>query len=148
MRILLTRGFDIPFFFNVQGSRGEWMIIALAIAVFLVLSIQNAKTTADGCAVVLKTPDGFLNVRKGPGIQYPTIAKANPGDFLYVDDRSACSQEKTSDCADNGKWIHVTGMPKRPLTLDGWVSLKFVEVSGDCSEQNSSENQECRGVWC
>jgi uncharacterized protein YraI len=121
------------------------MILALVIAVFLVLSIQNAESTADGCAVVLKTPDGFLNLRKGPGIQYPTIAQLKSGDILYVDDRLPCYE---TDCATNHNWLHVTGTPKHPLTLDGWVSLKFVEVRGDCPERSSSENQECRGVCC
>jgi hypothetical protein len=123
------------------------VVLVSVIATLLMLSIQNVRATADGCALVLKTPDGFLNVRKGPGIQYPSIAKVTPGDFLYVDDRSACSEARNSRCTDNENWIHVIGRPKRPLALDGWVSMKFVEVRGDCSEPGSSE-QECRGVWC
>ena len=34
-----------------------------ALACMLVMVSQGASATADGCAVVLKTPDGFLNLR-------------------------------------------------------------------------------------
>jgi acyl CoA:acetate/3-ketoacid CoA transferase beta subunit len=43
----------------------------------LVLGSHGANATADGCAVVLKTPDGFLNLRKAPTTSSEVVAKLN-----------------------------------------------------------------------
>ena len=41
-----------------------------------------AHATASGCAVVLRTPDGFLNVRAGPSMKAPVVGKFRPGDLI------------------------------------------------------------------
>jgi hypothetical protein len=41
--------------------------------------------TTDGCAVVLKTPDGFLNMRKAPTMKSPVLAKLHRGDRVTYD---------------------------------------------------------------
>jgi uncharacterized protein YraI len=97
-----------------------------AIAMLMAVS-SSAMATADGCAVVLRTPDGFT-LRKGPGIQYPTITRLKPGDFLDADSKP-CSDENPA-CG----WIHITGRPGKPLSWDGWVLLKYVKTMGDCPE--------------
>ena len=40
-----------------------------------------AYSTEDFCAVVLKTPDGFLALREKPGTQFKMIAKLHEGDI-------------------------------------------------------------------
>jgi hypothetical protein len=41
----------------------------------IVLAAPEALATADGCAVVLKTPDGFLNLRRTPTTGSEVVAK-------------------------------------------------------------------------
>jgi uncharacterized protein YraI len=101
----------------------------LLVAITILMAVSSsAMATADGCAVVLRTPDGFLALRKGPGTQYPIITRLKPGDSLYADDKP-CS-DKNPACG----WTHITGRPGKPLNWDGWVLLKYVKIMGDCPE--------------
>jgi uncharacterized protein YraI len=93
----------------------------VAIAMLMAV-ISPAMATADGCYVVLGTPDGFLTLRNGPGIQYPTITRLKPGDSLYADDKPCSDENPACD------WIHITGRPGKPLSWDGWVLLKYVRT--------------------
>jgi len=47
---------------------------------------HEAYALADGpaCAMVRRTPDGFLNLRANFGMSSKVIAKLRPGDLLYV----------------------------------------------------------------
>jgi hypothetical protein len=123
-------------------------LFGVVIGAVVILSTHDARTTADGCGVVLKTPDGLLNIRKGSSIHYPSIATVRPGDILYLDDKSPCfalspdKVEYDETCKKYHDWIYVTGKPKRPMTLDGWIRIKFVDVRGDCLESGPSEKQE------
>jgi hypothetical protein len=45
----------------------------------------SANATLDGCAVVLKTPDGFLNMRNEPSMKSPVLAKLHRGDRVIYD---------------------------------------------------------------
>ena len=94
----------------------------------LALVGTNAHATADACAVVLKTPDGFLALREGPSTRFKIVHKLKRGDFLYVD---------TAQCG-NGvcsrQWTHVTSVPRFDGRLEeartftkGWVANRFVE---------------------
>jgi hypothetical protein len=58
------------------------MLLAGALSL---VSIQ-AYACADGpaCAVVTKTPDGFLNLRRAPTAKAPVVTKLRPGDRLYI----------------------------------------------------------------
>jgi hypothetical protein len=88
--------------------------------------------TEIGCAVVLKTPDGFVNLREGPGTQYKVIAKLYPGDFIYVGtelcDAGRCTDERHS-------WGHVVEIPRlKNLGANiGWVNSSFIQLA-DCPE--------------
>jgi hypothetical protein len=45
----------------------------------------SAHATQDFCAVVRKTPDGFLALREGPGTWFPMKARLHQGDLLFAD---------------------------------------------------------------
>ena len=61
------------------------MMKTLLTAVALLAFATTAHATEDFCAVVLKTPDGFLALREGPGTQHKMITKLEQGDFLLAD---------------------------------------------------------------
>jgi hypothetical protein len=121
----------------------------------LFLATGAAHATADGCAVVLKTSDGFLNLRKDPSMKARIIARLKPGAIIYITDL-ACPP--LSHCDNKGEWTHVSDVPasrecaekyagdrlenqldyERCLNrvglrdgASGWVGTRFV-VSVDC----------------
>jgi hypothetical protein len=72
------------------------------------------------CGVVTESmPDGFLNLRVGPGTKYPVKAKLLTGDFLKANDQS-----------ENGGWFRVKVVR---LNISGWVSWRYFRFI-DCSE--------------
>jgi hypothetical protein len=88
----------------------------------LFLATGAAHATADGCSVVLRTPDGFLNLRTLPKMGTRIIARLKPGSIIYND-------EKT----ENG-WTHVTGIPwgnSRIRPVIGWTKSRFI-VTVNC----------------
>ena len=105
-------------------------IAALALA--LALATTAAHATADGCAVVRKTPDGFLSLRQAPTAKALAIAKLKPGWPLSVDSATCETSGKISICGGN-KWTHVTGV--WPLDgvdcgntcTRGWVATRYVK---------------------
>jgi hypothetical protein len=74
----------------------------------LFLATGAAHATADGCAVVLKTPDGFLNLRKAPSMKARIVARLIPGAIIYTTDL-ACP--RLSHCDNEGEWTHVSDVP-------------------------------------
>jgi hypothetical protein len=88
--------------------------------------------TIDGCAVVLRTPDGFLNLREGPSVKTRVVAKLSRGDFLDVDTAQCEQVEGKWICGDN-KWTHV--LQVQPFGRSdphkggpsGWVTDKYVQ---------------------
>src|SRR5262245_52358944 len=93
------------------------------------LATGTAHATADGCAVVLRTPDGFLNVRSAPTMKARIIAQTKPGDILYID-----------DVGGGEGWTHVTGVhrldaplwtPKSAHYTKGWVPSDPVRSAAD-----------------
>ena len=106
--------------------------LLLAAAALMVVSANGpALATETGCAVVLKTPDGFLNLRQGPGTRFQVVAKLNRGDFIYVGTEQCyagrCTDERHS-------WTHVEGFPRLNKHGDvGWVNDAFIQWS-DCPE--------------
>ena len=106
--------------------------------VFALLFSGPAFATETGWAVVLKTLDGFLNLREGPGTQYRVIAKLNRGDFIYV----GTEQCYAGRCTDNRhSWTHVEGFPKLNKHGDvGWVNDAFIQWA-DCPENYNDSGQ-------
>jgi uncharacterized protein YraI len=91
----------------------------------------TAHASASFCAVVLLTPDGFLNLRAGPGATYPIVGKMVPGDQISVDTGSC----RNKLCDETQKWQFVEwverldGPPekaKRRFT-QGWTMARFIK---------------------
>jgi hypothetical protein len=101
-----------------MGQIMKYATILVVLAIVLA-SITAAGATVDvECAVVLKTPDGFLALREGPGTQFEMKKKLKRGDFLVL-----------SPDDDGGKWVEVQAKPCmtcRPRTK-GWVYRQFIQ---------------------
>jgi hypothetical protein len=103
-------------------------VVAAALALAMLTAETNA-TGPDDCAVVLKTPDGFLNVRKAPAMKSEIIAKIHPGDLVYAD---AYECRFTADC-EIDTWTHIDSVLRssgedKPQPLRGWVATRFLKT--------------------
>jgi len=85
----------------------------------LFLATGTAHATLDGCAVVLRTPDGFLNLRAAPTMKARVVTRLKPGEILY--DTSAGYVKG---------WAHITDV-NRPKNVSGWVGRRFI-IPSDC----------------
>ena len=63
----------------------------------------GAHGTEDFCAVVLKTPDGFLALREGPGTRFKVKTRLYRGDVLFADTRR-CTIDHPSVCDPKMEW--------------------------------------------
>jgi hypothetical protein len=59
--------------------------IAIVLTICATALATSARATEDFCAVVLKTPDGFLALREGPGTRFRMQARLHRGDVLFAD---------------------------------------------------------------
>jgi hypothetical protein len=95
----------------------------------LFLATGTAHASSEFCAVVLKTSDGFLALRDGPGTQYKMIAKLEQGDFLYAD--TSLGPQKIG----KRKWVHIVGVPRLDFkdgyepeeAIHGWVYQRYIQ---------------------
>jgi hypothetical protein len=104
-------------------QRTKQLLIALATTVALWMATQ-AHATEDGCAVVLRTPDGFLNVREKPNARSRILKRLKPGEIILTDN---ARREESAPY----RWDHVYVSqiaPGRPLW--GWVRNKFIADVG------------------
>ena len=94
----------------------------------------EALATADACAVTLKTPDGFLNLREGPGTEYEIVSKLYPGDNISVDSGMCDNINGQSICTD-GSWTRIRDEIATndgiKMVTRGWVATKYIRTT-DC----------------
>jgi len=102
----------------------------------VITNITEVTTAAYTCAVVLKTPDGFLNLRQGPGAGFGIVTKLFQGDFLYVDTTKCQMIDDRQFCDERSQWTHVLsilrvdGSSDKAQTLaHGWASNQYVQRS-------------------
>jgi uncharacterized protein YraI len=112
-----------------------------AAVITLALTRAPAHATASGCAVVLRTPDGFLNVRTGPSMKAPIVGKFRPGDLIGIDS-TECGRVKGREVCNSKEWTFTDGkihrVPGPPIGPSGWVYTKHIG-GVDCDELQSSE---------
>ena len=72
----------------------------LAIVAVLALTACTANATTESCAIVRKTPDGFLNLRYEPKISSVIVGRLKPGDQVLVHDETVPPQSQ-------GKWARL-----------------------------------------
>ena len=121
------------------GARRSISYCMLAVA-SITPSSKIAKATADGCAVVLKTPDGFLSLRDGPGMRFKVLEKLRQGDVLYIDTVECSAISGTMVCGNPKEWTHVNTVPRLDGPIEeakkftqGWVASKYIQWF-ECSE--------------
>jgi hypothetical protein len=100
----------------------------LAIAAALLLATGTAHATADGCAVVLRTPDGFLNVRAKPNARSRILKRLKPGERIGID-----LVDETL------RWERVFDVfPGKPYPNQGWVRNRFI-IDVSCDYNNTED---------
>src|SRR5262249_10265488 len=110
-----------------QPSRLEMKKLLLTGIAALFQATGAAHATEDGCAVVLKTPDGFLNVRAKPRMGSRILKRFKPGEIIGTDTAGG-----------GGDWVHVYVAPRpRPQNpLWGWVYHRFI-IDVDCEDKRT-----------
>jgi hypothetical protein len=108
----------------------KFLLTAAAFALLTTTAATSAQATQDFCAVTLKTPDGFLALREGPGTRFAVKTRLGRGDVLYAD----TAQCAPSACNYTNIWTHVVSVPRIDGRLEeakqftqGWVARKFIQ---------------------
>jgi hypothetical protein len=73
------------------------------------------------CVSVKATPDGFLNLREGPGMKFRVKAKLNIGDHLEA----------------NAPYKEWTRVFDKTNGVSGWVYSRYIEKLSDCYREPS-----------
>ena len=104
----------------------RWLALGLG-AVAWTASVQ---ATGDWCANPIKTDDGFLNLRSGPGTAYAIVGRAIPSDELVID-TSACREDFGDNLCDlSRKWVfvqYINSVNEARNIQKGWVNSRFVQ---------------------
>jgi hypothetical protein len=106
------------------------LMISLALAATMITTAAHA--TADGCAIVRKTPDGFLNLRAAPMADAKIVTRLKTGDRLSINSAICKTKGKLSIC--NEDWVSVDsilrldGNKSKSLTR-GWVNIRFLDFA-------------------
>jgi hypothetical protein len=96
-------------------------IIAGCVVLSVSFGASGAHASADGCAVVLRTPDGFLNVRAKPKMGSRILKRLNPGEIIGTDIRG-------------GDEYHWERVYLGPTWKDrGWVYRRFI-IDVNCED--------------
>jgi hypothetical protein len=89
---------------------------------FVLTGHGTANAYADGCAVVLKTRDGFLNLRKAPRMGSKIVGRLKPGQEIVIAGETMAME-----------WALVSLSYK-----SGWASTRFLR-SVDCDEGDTKK---------
>ena len=84
-------------------------LFQLFVALMLILCVSIPKLSLAASDELVVTGE-ILNLREGPGLSYPILAKLKEGDTLSVIEKA-------------GEWIHVKAGNK-----EGWVFGAYVDV--------------------
>src|SRR5262249_33152685 len=90
-------------------TKGMCKILPTGVAALLMATSAHATENPDMCAVVLKSPDGFLALRTKPEPKSKMMSKLFPGQVLRVD----------IDKYRSKNWIYVEGLVENSERLDG-----------------------------
>ena len=102
------------------------LLIALATTVALG-SVAHAGSPV--CAVVLKTSDGFLALRDGPGVKHRLLKKLPRGEKLNMWEPGDSAWES----AKRDAWVKVVYDADIHGGTIGWVSSRYIQTF-DCDE--------------
>jgi hypothetical protein len=85
-----------------------------------------ASATETFCGVIERTRDGFVSIRKGPGVGYPVSGKALPSDFLFIGTEKCRDDFGPLLCSSTGDWVFVEEVAGS--NLKGWVRSSLVRT--------------------
>src|SRR5262245_37372107 len=113
--------------YNPKDKRMRKILLTGVAALLMAIS-AHATENPDMCAVVLKTPDGFLALRTKPEPKSKMMSKLFPGQVWRVD----------IDKYRSKNWIYVEGLVENSERLDGWVYSKYIQsfvcpISGEAA---------------
>ena len=74
--------------------------LAFATAALIAALTVPAAATTESCAIVRKTPDGFLNMRYQPKMGAVIVGRLKPGEHVLVHDETVPPQSQ-------GKWARL-----------------------------------------
>lgn len=98
--------------------------------------------TGDWCATPIKTSDGFLNLRSGPGVNFQILGQVHNGDVLLIDTGQCRDDFGTLQCDESGRWVFVQsvdGLKESSSNQKGWVSSRYI-TSVLCNDNASLEH--------
>jgi hypothetical protein len=100
-------------------TKGCARFLLTGVAALLMAISAHTTENPDMCAVVLKTPDGFLALRTKPEPKSKMMSKLFPGQVLRVD----------IDKYRSKNWIYVEGLVENSERwyMDGWVYSKYIQ---------------------
>ena len=115
-----------------EAAEGGHPMRKLLLAAALLLAIgTSAQATQSYCAVVKPTPDGFVNLREGPGTRFPIIRHLRPYDSVLVD-TGKC---RAGICDQSGRWQFIESVPRIDGQSDeekqhftqGWIRERYIK---------------------
>jgi len=125
----------------------HWLLSGLVISAAVTAFAPYAFATADGCAFVIRTSDGFVSIRAHPHSKAKVLARVESGQVIVID---------TKEGDPLGRWTHVNmilratneGRFVNLKMLDGWVRDTHIR-SIDCERLDRVEqsSQPWAGTW-
>jgi len=114
---------------TVDQLMRAWLNFFGVAALFLATGAAHA-TGPDNCAVVVKTRDGFLNVRAAPTMKSKIVARINPADIVHDDAYEDTILEFDESYYEG--WTHINRVlrssgDKKWQKLRGWVGTRFLK---------------------
>ena len=96
-----------------------------------------AHAASDWCGVVLSTKDGFLNIRSGPGPEFPIIHQVTAGSILQGNTASGEPRYTARGEPLLPQWAtvhqaHGASKVETKTGIDGYVNTRFVQEI-DCN---------------
>lgn len=110
------------------ARRMQTGIRKIGLVVLATILATAAGATADGCARVRPTPDGFQALRSGSARTFEQVTRLFPGNELRID-TATCEVLTTTHVCDKDL-VHVTSVRRidagdKQFT-QGWAYLRFV----------------------
>ncbi|WP_407702781.1 SH3 domain-containing protein [Thiorhodovibrio litoralis] len=103
--------------------------LRLLAAGILLAEFSHAYATGDWCGTPIKTSDGFVNLRSGPGANHRITGQVHNGDLLRIDTGQCRDDFGTLLCDESGKWVFVQSVDRlRGNAPDqkGWINSRYV----------------------
>jgi hypothetical protein len=99
--------------------------------VFLIIALMASPVgaTSSWCATPKDTPDGFINLRSGPGVTHSIVARVTSTDVLLIDTGQCRDEFGPMHCDKSGTWVFVESVysvKRENRTQHGWINSHFI----------------------